>query len=155
VLRASYFPDSIELYEVRLNRNVGEVCGQQLSSAEKFTAVMRGFGLLVAFEMGQAAIGRAIGVAHDQDAFSLVQQDGHADLLEDEVPFEIIAWGSERLGASGDNDHVRTFDSLFLQKFPHGRADAVVETAEDGSVSHVRGGWRVEMEDFAHGHFSI
>jgi hypothetical protein len=155
VVRAFYFPDSIEFYKVGLNRNVGKVCGQQLSGAEKLTAVMRGFGLLVAFEMGQAAVGGAIGVAHDHDAFRLVQQDGHADLLQDEVPFEVVAWGSERLGASGDNDHVGAFDALFLQKFAHGGADAMVETAEDGGVGYVSGGGRVEMEDFAHVHFSI
>ena len=45
VIRAFHLPDSIELYEIGLNRNAGEVCGQKFSGAEEFAAVMVGFGL--------------------------------------------------------------------------------------------------------------
>src|SRR5208283_3519142 len=112
--------------------------------------MMRSLGLLVAFEMGKAAVGGAVGVAHDQDALGLVQEDGHANLLQDEVPLKVVARGGEGFGSSGDDDHVGAFDPLLLQKFSHGRADAVVEAAEDGSVGYVGGGGRVEMEDLAH-----
>ena len=115
--------------------------------------MMFSFGLAVSFEMGQAAIGGAVGVAHDQDTLGLVQADGHSDLFEDEVLFEVIARGSEGLGSSGDDDHIDALDSLLLQKLPHGRTDAVIEAAENGGVGHVRVGGRVEMEDLAHGCF--
>lgn len=154
MLRAFYLPDSVELYEVGLDRNVGEVCGEQFSGAEEFAAVMVGFGLAVSFEMGQAAVGGAVGVAHDHYSFGLVQADGHADLFEDEVLFEVVARGSEGLGSSGDDDHIGALDTLLLQELPDGRADAVIEAAEDGGVGYVRVGGRVEMEDLAHGRYS-
>ena len=69
---------------------------------------MVGFGRLVAVEMRQTAVGGAIGVAHDQDAFSLVQADGHADLFENEVPFEVVARGGEGLRSSGDDNQQST-----------------------------------------------
>jgi hypothetical protein len=74
----------------------------------------------------------------------------HADLFEDEVLFEVVARGGEGLGSSGDDDHVGALDALLLQELSHGRADAVIEAAEDGGVGHVRAGGRVEMEDLAH-----
>jgi len=52
VVSVFYFPDSIELYEVGLDGNVGEVCSEQFSGSEEFGAVMIGFGFAVAFEMG-------------------------------------------------------------------------------------------------------
>src|SRR5208337_564937 len=70
---------------------------------------------------------------------------------EDEVPFEVVARGSEGLGSSGNDDHIGARDRLLLQELLHRRPDAVIETAEDGGVSHVRLGGRVEMEDLAHG----
>src|SRR5271163_2660988 len=36
MVRVFYFPDSVEFYEVGLDRNVGEVRGQQFSGAEEF-----------------------------------------------------------------------------------------------------------------------
>src|SRR6202521_3932334 len=116
---------------------------------------MIGFGLAVSFEMGQAAVGGAVGVAHYHDAFGLVQADGHADLFEDEVLFEVIARGGEGLGSSGDDDHIGALDTLLLQELSHGRADTVIEAAEDGGVGYVLVGGRVEMEDLAHGRDSF
>src|ERR1700675_2600518 len=116
---------------------------------------MVGFSFAVSFEMGQSAVSGAVGVARDYDAFGLVQADGHADLFEDEVLFEVVARRSEGFGSSGDDDHIGALDSLLLQKLPHGRADAVIEAAEDGSVGDVLVGGRVEMEDLAHGRYSF
>src|SRR3977135_4341990 len=113
--------------------------------------MMLGFGHLVAFEISQAAIGGAIGVAHDEHAPSLVQADRHADLVQDEILLESSARGSESLRAAGDDDHVGALDDLLLQKLSHCIADAVVEAAEDGSIGYVRVGGGVEMEDLFHG----
>jgi hypothetical protein len=76
----------------------------------------------------------------DQHAFGLVQVDGHADLFEEEVLFEVVARGGEGLGSSGNGDHVGAFDALLLQELSHGRADAVIEAAEDSGVGYVRAG---------------
>src|SRR5450759_319837 len=111
---------------------------------------MVGFGLAVSSEMSEATVGGAVGMAHDHDAFGLVQADGHADLFEDEVLFEVVARGGEGLGSSGDGDHVGALDTLLLQELSHGRADAVIEAAEDGGTGNVRVGGRVKMEDLAH-----
>src|ERR1700675_1272016 len=116
---------------------------------------MVGFGFAVSFEMGEAAVGGAVGVAHDQNTFGLMPADRPPDLFEDEVLFEVVARRSEGLGSSGDDDHVGAFDTLLLQELPHGRADAVIEAAEDGGVGYVRVGGRVEMEDLAHGRYSF
>jgi hypothetical protein len=89
-------------------------------------------------------------VAHDQDAFGLVQANGHADLLEDEVLLEVVTRGGQGLGASGDDDHVSAFDVLFLQKLSDCCADPVIEAAEDSGVGHVWGSGGVEMENFFH-----
>jgi hypothetical protein len=101
---------------------------------------MFGFGLAVAFEMVQATVSGAVRMGHDHDAFGLVQVDGHADLFEDEVLFEVVARGGEGLGSAGDGDHIGVFDALLLQELSHGRADAVIEAAEDGGVGYVRVG---------------
>src|SRR5450631_2543952 len=148
VVGALHFPDSIELYEVGLNRNVGEVLRKKIPSAEEFAAVMVGFRCFVTLEMSKTAIGGAVGVAHDQDSLRLVQADRHANLFEDEVLLEIIAWRSQSLGASGNDDHVSALNALLLQKFSHRRADAMIEAAENSGVGYVWGGGRVEMEDF-------
>ena len=113
-----------------------------------------GFGLAVAFEVGEAAVGGAIGVAHHHDAFRLVQTDRHADLFEDEILLEVVAGRGESLRASGNDDHVGAFDALLLQKLSHDRVDAVIEASEDGSVGRVGSGGGVEMEDFAHKNLS-
>jgi hypothetical protein len=94
-------------------------------------------------------------VAHDHDAFGLVQANRHADLFEDEVLFEVVARGSESFGSSGDDDHIGALDTLLLQELSHGRADAMIEAAEDGGVGYVLVGGRVEMEDLAHGRHSF
>src|SRR5271166_338863 len=151
MVRAFHFPDSIEVYEVGLHRDAGKILYQQLPSAKKLSAVMVGFGCLVALEKGQATIGGAVGVAHDQNASGPVEQDGHADLFEDEILLEVVARRGESFGASGDDDHVGTLDGLLPQELSHGRANAVIEAAEDGGVGDVRKGGRVEMEDLAHG----
>jgi hypothetical protein len=44
---------------------------------------------------------------------------------------------------------------LLLQELPHGRADTVIEAAEDSGVGDVLVGGRVEMEDLAHGRYSF
>src|SRR5713101_4996608 len=116
---------------------------------------MVGFSFAVSFEMGQAAVGGAVGVARDHDAFGLVQPDGHSDLFEDKVLFEVVARGGESLGSSGDDDHIGALDTLLLQELSNGRADAVIEAAEDGGVGYVLVGGRVEMEDLAHGRYSF
>ena len=108
-------------------------------------------GHFIAFKMGQAAIGSTVGVAHDQDAFSLVQANRHANLFKDEVLLEVVARRCQSLGSSGDDDHIGTMDTLLFQELSYGRADAVIEAAEYGGVGHVRGGGRIEMENFAHG----
>src|SRR5271166_5559543 len=112
---------------------------------------MIGFGGLVALEVSQSAIRSTVGMAHDYDAFGLVEEDGHADLFQDEVLFKVVARRGEGFGSTGDDDHVGTLDALLLQELSHCGADAVIETAEHGGIRHVRGGRRVEMEDFTHG----
>lgn len=90
-------------------------------------------------------------MAHDEHAFALVQEDRHADLLEDEVFLEVVAGGSQSLSAAGDDDHVGVLNVLLLQKFAHHGANAVIETAEYGGLSDVGLSGRVEVEDLAHG----
>lgn len=112
--------------------------------------MMGGFGVAVSFEMREAAVGSAVGVAHDDDSLGLVQANRHADLLQDEILFEIVTRGRQGLGSSGYDDHVGAFDSLFLQELSHGGADAVIEAAEDGCIGYVWPGRRIEMEDLTH-----
>ena len=83
--------------------------------------MMFGFGGSVALEVSQTAVGSAVGMAHHQHAFGLVQANRHADLFQDEVLLEIVARGSESLGASGDDDHVGALDGLLLQELSHRR----------------------------------
>jgi hypothetical protein len=152
-LRASAFadlPDSIKLHEVGLDPDVWEICDQKVSGSEKFGTVMFSLGVTVSLEMGQATVGGAVGMAHNQDPFGPVQADGHSDLLENEILFEIIARRSQRLGSSGDDNHIGALDSLLLQKLSHGQADTVIKAAEHSSIRHILLSWRIEMEDFAH-----
>src|SRR5258708_6125601 len=112
--------------------------------------MMFGFGMLVAFEMGEAAVGGAVGMAHHQHALGLMQTDRHPNLFEDEVLLEVVARGSQSLGSAGDDDHVGTLDGLLLQELSHGAVDAVVEAAEHRRVGHILVGRGIEMEDLLH-----
>lgn len=112
--------------------------------------MMGRFRGVISLEMGEAAVGGAVGVTHHEHALGLVQADRHADLLEDEVLLEIVARRGERFRAAGDDDHIRALDGLFLEELPHGSADALVETEEHGGVGDIGVGGRVEVEDFAH-----
>ena len=150
MIGALHFPDAVELHEVGLNRDVGEVGGEQLSGTEQFAAMMFGFGLFIAFEVGESAVGGAVRVTHHEHTFGLVQADRHADLFEDEVLLEVVARGGEGFRAAGDDDHVGALDVLLLQKLSDGSADAVVETAEHGGVGYVGVGGGIEMEDLLH-----
>ncbi len=107
--------------------------------------------LAVAVEGSQSAVSRAVRVAHDVSARGLVQQDGHAHLLEDEITLKVVARGSQRLRASGDHDHVRAKDATLLQKFVHNRANALVKAGEYDRIGYIRLGWGVEMEGLFHG----
>jgi hypothetical protein len=122
-------PDSVELNEVGLDADVRKAFRKQVSGSKQFAAVMFGLGIAIAVEMSQAAIGRAIGVAHHQHSFGLVQANGHSNLFENEVLLEVVAWRSQRLGSSGDNNHVGALDALLLQKLSHRHADAMIEAA--------------------------
>ncbi len=145
------FPDAIKLHKIGLDRNIGKVGGEQLPGADQFAAMMFGFGLFVALEIGEPAIGGAVGVTHHEDPLGLVQANRHTDLFEDEVLLEIITRRGESFGAARDNDHVGALDTLLLQELSNGSVDAMVEAAEHGGVGYVgvRGG--VEMEDLFHG----
>jgi len=112
---------------------------------------MGGFGVAVSFEMREAAIGGAVGMAHDDDSRGLVQANRHADLLQDEILFEVVARRGQGLCSSGYDDHVGTLDSLFLQELSHDGADAVIEAAENRCIGYVWSGRRIEMEDLTHG----
>ena len=131
-------PDSIELYEVRLDRNIRKSRGQKFGTAQQLAAMMFGFGVAIALEIREASVSGAIGVAHHQHSFRLVQANRHAHLFKNEILFEIIARRSKRLSPSSNNDHVRTLDALLLQKPAHGSADAVIETAKHSGVGGVR-----------------
>src|SRR5258708_11233752 len=91
----------------------------------------------IAFKSGQAAVGCAIGVTHQEYTLRLVQQDGHAYLFEDEVTLEIVARRSQSLGAACYDDHVGTQDAPTLEKLVYGRADALVKAGEHGGVGDV------------------
>jgi len=113
--------------------------------------MVRGLGGAIAFEVRKAPVGSAVGMAHNKNAFTLMQADGHANLLEDEVLFKVIARRGQRFGASRNHDHVRPFNSLLFQKLSDGGADAMVETGKHGRLGDVRFSRRIEMEDLAHG----
>src|SRR5258708_27122857 len=79
-----------------------------------------------------------------------MQENRYAELLEDEVLFEVVTRRGQGLGSAGDDDHIGALDTLLLQELSHGRADAVIEAAENGGVGYVLIGGRVKMEDLAH-----
>jgi len=149
-----YFPNSVKLNKVWFDRKRGKVLYEKLGGAQKFAAVMRGFGSAVTFEMREAAVGGAIGVAHHEDALGLMEADRHADLLEDEVLLEVVARRSERFCPASDDDHVGALDALLLEKLADGTTDAGIEAAEHSGISDVGLGRRVEVEDFAHDDFT-
>src|SRR5579884_2643597 len=101
---------------------------------------MRRLALAISAERRQASVSGAIGMAHQIYARTLVQQDRHAYLLEDEIALEVIARRGQRLRAAGDDDHVRPQNGLVLQEFLHGVPDALVKTAEESGIRDVRGG---------------
>src|SRR5580698_206680 len=108
------------------------------------------FPALVSVEGGEAAIGGAVGVAHQKHALGVVQADRHAHLFEDEVALEVIARGGQGFRAAGYDDHVRPCDALTLEKLVGGQTDALIETAEHSGIGLVRLWRRIEVEDFFH-----
>jgi hypothetical protein len=143
-------PYAIELHEVRLDHNIGEICGEKFFGAKQFGTVMFSLGVAISLEVRQAAIGRAVGVAHHQDPFSPVQAYRHSDLFQNEILFEVIARRSQRLSSAGDNNHIGALDFLLLQKLSHSHADAVIEATQHSGIRHILAGRGIELEDFAH-----
>src|SRR5579863_8266165 len=112
--------------------------------------MMFGLSIAVSLEMGEAAVGGAVGMAHHQNPFGPVKSDRHSDLFQDEILLEVIARRSQCFGTAGDDNHVGALDSLLLQKFPHHHADPMIEAAKHGSIRHILAARGIELKDFAH-----
>src|SRR6185369_9562319 len=113
--------------------------------------MMRRFTFAIPFKGSQAAVGGAIGMSHEKGAGRLVQQDRHADLLEDKVALEVVARGSESLGAAGDHDHIRAEDVLVLEKLLNSEPNPLIEAAEHSGVSDIGLRMGLEVKYFIHG----
>src|SRR6266567_5708475 len=113
--------------------------------------MMLGFELQVSFERRQAAIGRAIGMAHQQYALRAMQQDRHPYLFQYEVPLKIIARRSQRLRPARHHNHVRTQNTLPLQKLVYREPDTLIKAAQHCRVREIRLPRRIKVEYFLHG----
>ena len=149
-MRILHLPYAVKLHEVRLDRDAVEIGRQKVARAQKLRPVMDSFRIAVSLEMRQPAVGGAVGVTHDEDAFRLVEANRHAYLLENEILLEVVARRRKGFRAARHDNHVSTLDALLLEKLSHHLADAVIETAKHGRISDVLAVGRVEMEDLSH-----
>src|SRR5215472_5282696 len=113
---------------------------------------MGGLSVAISLEPVQATIGCTVRVAHENHTATSVQVAGEPDLFEDEVPFEIITWGSQRLGATRNHDHIGLSNCVTLQELAYGQIDSMIKTAKHRRPSHIRFRCGVKVKDFAHRH---
>jgi len=102
---------ALEIDEEALHLQLGKAIVKQFPGALQFLSVMLSLCRAIILVSGEPAIGRTIRVANQICALRLMEQDGHAHLLEDEVALKIIARRSQRFGSAGDDDHVRPQDA--------------------------------------------
>jgi len=144
---------AFEVNKKALDGDFGESRTNQIPGAPELHPMMCRLARWVSAEGSQSAAGAAIGMAHEKHSPDVMQQDGHPELLQNEVPLTIIAGRSQGLGAAGDNDHVRPQNAAPLQEFVDSLADALVEAREHGRVGDIRVGGGVEVEDLIHNYF--
>jgi hypothetical protein len=83
--------DTLEGNKEARDLNLREFPANQLSGSPQLLLVMTGLFVWVSAKCGKTAVGGAIGVAHQKDTLSFVQEDGHTHLLQNKVSLEIIA----------------------------------------------------------------
>src|SRR5215831_9111618 len=113
---------------------------------------MGGLSVAISLEPVQATISCTVRVAHENHTTTSVQIDGEPDLFDDEVTFEIIAWGSQRLGATRNHDHIGLSNCVMLQELAYRQIDSMIKTAKHRRPSHIRFRCGVKVKDFAHRH---
>lgn len=112
---------------------------------------MRGLNLSVAAEgAGQASIGAAIGMHHQNDAIGAMQPHRLANLIHNERPVAFLLWRGQALGASGHLDRIGIDHTDALEKLSKSQLEAVVEAPEYGCVAVIFFPRSVEMKDFFH-----
>src|SRR5215467_10162170 len=113
---------------------------------------MGGLSVAISLEPTQATISCTVRVAHENHTTTSVQIDGEPDLFEDEVSFEIITWGGQRLGATRNHDHIGLSNCVTLQELAYGQVDSMIKTAKYRRPSHIRFRCGVKVKDFPHRH---
>src|SRR5215467_7079127 len=111
---------------------------------------MSGLGLAIASVRSQASVSGAVGVGSQKHTPSTVQADGHANLFENEVLFEVVARRSQGLGSPGNDDPVGLQNSSPLEKFSRDLLHAVIEAAEHRRIGNIRIRRGIEVEEFSH-----
>src|SRR5208282_1180754 len=113
---------------------------------------MEGFGLGIAVKaVGQASVGSAIGVHHQDYPFRSMQAHRLADLFQDEFTIALVVGRSQALGSAGNLDGVGVDDANPLEELVKAEFKAIVETPENGRVAMIFFPGSVEVEDFIHG----
>ncbi len=114
--------------------------------------VVKALGGRVAAEaVGQAVVGAAIGVQHQDDAPRSVQAHGFADLLEHELAFGFQVGRGQALGASGDLDGVGVRHADAFEELAESELKAIVEAPDHGGIAVIFLARGVEVKDLVHG----
>src|SRR5581483_5126891 len=129
-----HLPHSFKIDEIAIHLQLRKAAAHQFGSPQQLVAVMLLLDLAISAKSRQTAVGSTIGMAGEDKTLGLMQQGGHANLLEDEVALEVIARRGHGFGAAGDHDHVRVGDLLAAKKLVNRLPDARVEATEDGGL---------------------
>ncbi len=130
--------DSFEGHEKTFQIDLRKIRANQLGGAEQLLLVVVCFPHMISAKGREPAISRAVGVAHEENATSAMQQDRHPHLLKNKVALKIVTGRSQRLGTPSHHNHVRTQNAPPLQKFIHCQPDPLVETAKHSRIGHIR-----------------
>src|SRR5580700_6984550 len=144
-------PDSLEVHKIALHLDSRNSLPQARRRAPQLLLVMRGLSLRVATEgAGQASVGAAIGVHHQNDSSGPMQPYRLANLIQNERPVAFLLWRSQALGASGHLDRIGIDHTDALEKLAKSQLKAIVEAPEYGGVAVILFPRSVEMKDFLH-----
>src|SRR6202035_6141386 len=109
--------------------------------------MVRGFGLSVAAEaVGQASVGPAIGVDHQDHPPGAVQAHGFTNLIEDKLAVGLKLRRGQRLGAAGNFDRVSVHYADAFEEFAKTQVETVIEAPQDGRIALVSLARRLEVK---------
>src|SRR5579859_2392579 len=142
--------DGIEREKNTLYRQP-RVCGpDDRRSTAQFAAMVRCLACAIAIECRQAAVGGAVGMAHENDSVRPMQSNRELHLFHNEGAVKIGTRRRESQTAACNDHHVRIHDAAPVQEFTGSQPNSRVKAADHDCVCRIRLRTGMEIKEFSH-----